>query len=167
MQICGTNCVWCERILFLTTRRQLLNLFCFDFFFFFFRLFGFVARKQGSTTDNASHLFAELDPDQPASAIVSFVSKTLNRWKSLQRWRFGNPRWLGCQFLFFGTWLCPGFFFSFSWLVSPSVFPLCLAWFVFFGVWRLRVWIQTGARGCVTWRTQEAIAGVYWHKERG
>ncbi|XP_023820696.1 tensin isoform X2 [Oryzias latipes] len=43
------------------------------------KLFGFVARKQGSTTDNASHLFAELDPDQPASAIVSFVSKTLNR----------------------------------------------------------------------------------------
>uniref|UniRef100_A0A8C7ZEB1 Tensin 1 n=1 Tax=Oryzias sinensis TaxID=183150 RepID=A0A8C7ZEB1_9TELE len=42
-------------------------------------LFGFVARKQGSTTDNASHLFAELDPDQPASAIVSFVSKTMNR----------------------------------------------------------------------------------------
>uniref|UniRef100_A0A3B5MZ30 SH2 domain-containing protein n=1 Tax=Xiphophorus couchianus TaxID=32473 RepID=A0A3B5MZ30_9TELE len=47
--------------------------------FFSSRLFGFVARKQGSTTDNVSHLFAELDPDQPASAIVSFVSKTLKR----------------------------------------------------------------------------------------
>uniref|UniRef100_A0A8C6KIP9 Tensin 1 n=1 Tax=Nothobranchius furzeri TaxID=105023 RepID=A0A8C6KIP9_NOTFU len=44
-----------------------------------FRLFGFVARKQGSTTDNVSHLFAELDPDQPASAIVSFVSKMMKR----------------------------------------------------------------------------------------
>ncbi|XP_034533602.1 tensin isoform X4 [Notolabrus celidotus] len=43
------------------------------------RLFGFVARKQGSTTDNVSHLFAELDPDQPASAIVSFVSKMMKR----------------------------------------------------------------------------------------
>ncbi|XP_069020064.1 tensin-1 isoform X5 [Embiotoca jacksoni] len=43
------------------------------------KLFGFVARKQGSTTDNVSHLFAELDPDQPASAIVSFVSKMLKR----------------------------------------------------------------------------------------
>uniref|UniRef100_A0A672GIY7 Tensin 1 n=1 Tax=Salarias fasciatus TaxID=181472 RepID=A0A672GIY7_SALFA len=43
------------------------------------RLFGFVARKQGSTTDNVSHLFAELDPDQPASAIVSFVSKVMKR----------------------------------------------------------------------------------------
>nr|XP_046180784.1 tensin-like isoform X12 [Oncorhynchus gorbuscha] len=43
------------------------------------RLFGFVARKQGSTTDNVSHLFAELDPDQPASAIVNFVSKVMRR----------------------------------------------------------------------------------------
>ncbi|XP_053733576.1 tensin-1 isoform X4 [Synchiropus splendidus] len=41
------------------------------------KLFGFVARKQGSTTDNVSHLFAEMDPDQPASAIVSFVSKMI------------------------------------------------------------------------------------------
>uniref|UniRef100_A0AAQ5ZHQ8 Tensin 1b n=1 Tax=Amphiprion ocellaris TaxID=80972 RepID=A0AAQ5ZHQ8_AMPOC len=29
------------------------------------------------TTDNVSHLFAELDPDQPASAIVNFVSKMI------------------------------------------------------------------------------------------
>uniref|UniRef100_A0A7N8X1S1 Tensin 1 n=1 Tax=Mastacembelus armatus TaxID=205130 RepID=A0A7N8X1S1_9TELE len=43
------------------------------------KLFGFVARKQGSTTDNVSHLFAELDPDQPASTIVSFVSKMMKR----------------------------------------------------------------------------------------
>ncbi|XP_038136881.1 tensin isoform X5 [Cyprinodon tularosa] len=43
------------------------------------KLFGFVARKQGSTTDNVSHLFAELEPDQPASAIVSFVSKMMKR----------------------------------------------------------------------------------------
>ncbi|MEQ2187899.1 hypothetical protein GOODEAATRI_009463, partial [Goodea atripinnis] len=41
------------------------------------KLFGFVARKQGSTTDNVSHIFAELDPDQPASAIVNFVSKII------------------------------------------------------------------------------------------
>ncbi|XP_037704493.1 tensin-1 isoform X8 [Choloepus didactylus] len=41
------------------------------------KLFGFVARKQGSTTDNACHLFAELDPSQPASAIVDFVSKVM------------------------------------------------------------------------------------------
>ncbi|XP_078142013.1 tensin 1b isoform X1 [Centroberyx gerrardi] len=41
------------------------------------KFFGFVARKQGSTTDNVSHLFAEMDPDQPASAIVNFVSKMI------------------------------------------------------------------------------------------
>ncbi|KAM8873330.1 tensin-1 isoform 1-T1 [Synchiropus picturatus] len=43
------------------------------------RLFGFVARKQGSTTDNVSHLFAELDQDQPASAIVNFVCQMMKR----------------------------------------------------------------------------------------
>uniref|UniRef100_A0A8D0HTZ5 Tensin 1 n=1 Tax=Sphenodon punctatus TaxID=8508 RepID=A0A8D0HTZ5_SPHPU len=41
------------------------------------KLFGFVARKQGSTTDNVCHLFAELDPDQPAAAIVNFVSRVI------------------------------------------------------------------------------------------
>ncbi|XP_057361324.1 tensin-3 isoform X2 [Manis pentadactyla] len=41
------------------------------------RIFGFVARKQGSATDNVCHLFAEHDPEQPASAIVNFVSKVM------------------------------------------------------------------------------------------
>ncbi|XP_043097007.1 tensin-1-like [Puntigrus tetrazona] len=41
------------------------------------KIFGFVARKQGSTTDNVTHLFAELEPDQPASTIVHFVSKVM------------------------------------------------------------------------------------------
>uniref|UniRef100_A0A3B4ANJ0 SH2 domain-containing protein n=1 Tax=Periophthalmus magnuspinnatus TaxID=409849 RepID=A0A3B4ANJ0_9GOBI len=45
------------------------------------KLFGFVARKQGSTTDNVSHLFAELDAAQPANAIVSFVSKMITAQK--------------------------------------------------------------------------------------
>lgn len=45
------------------------------------RLFGFVARKQGSTTDNVSHLFAELEPEQPAGAIVNFVSKMIRSMK--------------------------------------------------------------------------------------
>ncbi|CAL8390424.1 unnamed protein product [Boreogadus saida] len=43
------------------------------------KLFGFVARKQGSTTDNVSHLFAELDPAQPAPAILSFLSRMMKR----------------------------------------------------------------------------------------
>ncbi|CAL8266179.1 unnamed protein product [Lota lota] len=41
------------------------------------KFFGFVARKQGSTTDNVSHLFAEMDPEQPANAIVNFVLKMI------------------------------------------------------------------------------------------
>ncbi|XP_033855696.3 tensin-3-like isoform X1 [Acipenser ruthenus] len=43
----------------------------------FSKIFGFVARKQGSATDNVCHLFAEHDPEQPASAIVNFVSKVM------------------------------------------------------------------------------------------
>ncbi|XP_062287403.1 tensin-1 isoform X1 [Scomber scombrus] len=45
------------------------------------KLFGFVARKQGSTTDNISHLFAEMDADQPANAIVNFVLKMISSQK--------------------------------------------------------------------------------------
>ncbi|XP_059584543.1 tensin-3 isoform X5 [Alligator mississippiensis] len=41
------------------------------------KVFGFVAKKQGSPTDNVCHLFAEHDPEQPASAIVNFVSKVM------------------------------------------------------------------------------------------
>ncbi|XP_076828075.1 tensin-3 isoform X2 [Brachyhypopomus gauderio] len=41
------------------------------------KIFGFVARKAGSTMDNQCHLFAEHDPEQPASAIVNFVSKVM------------------------------------------------------------------------------------------
>ncbi|XP_023671430.2 tensin-3-like isoform X1 [Paramormyrops kingsleyae] len=41
------------------------------------KIFGFVARKGGSATENVCHLFAEHDPEQPASAIVNFVSKVM------------------------------------------------------------------------------------------
>ncbi|XP_041647797.1 tensin-3 [Cheilinus undulatus] len=41
------------------------------------KIFGFVARKSQSETDNMCHLFAEHDPEQPASAIVNFVSKVM------------------------------------------------------------------------------------------
>ncbi|CAM9268620.1 unnamed protein product [Lampetra fluviatilis] len=40
-------------------------------------IFGFVAKKQASTTDNLCHLFAELEPEQPAGAIVNFVTKVM------------------------------------------------------------------------------------------
>ncbi|XP_051501562.1 tensin-3-like isoform X1 [Myxocyprinus asiaticus] len=41
------------------------------------KIFGFIARKSGSSTENMCHLFAEHDPEQPASAIVNFVSKVM------------------------------------------------------------------------------------------
>uniref|UniRef100_A0A8C0IN68 Tensin 2 n=1 Tax=Chelonoidis abingdonii TaxID=106734 RepID=A0A8C0IN68_CHEAB len=41
------------------------------------RLFGFVAKKQGSPCENVCHLFAELDPEQPALAIVNFITKVM------------------------------------------------------------------------------------------
>ncbi|XP_023205316.1 tensin-2 isoform X2 [Xiphophorus maculatus] len=41
------------------------------------QVFGFVARKPGSTAENLCHLFAELDPEQPASAIVNFINKVM------------------------------------------------------------------------------------------
>ncbi|XP_047458266.1 tensin-2 isoform X2 [Mugil cephalus] len=41
------------------------------------KVFGFVAKKPGSTAENVCHLFAELDPDQPASAIVNFINKVM------------------------------------------------------------------------------------------
>ncbi|XP_038608034.1 tensin-2 isoform X2 [Tachyglossus aculeatus] len=41
------------------------------------KVFGFVARKAGSPAENVCHLFAELDPEQPAAAITAFISKVL------------------------------------------------------------------------------------------
>ncbi|XP_066440315.1 tensin-2 isoform X2 [Eleutherodactylus coqui] len=41
------------------------------------KVFGFVARKAGTTAENVCHLFAELDPEQPASAIVNFITKVM------------------------------------------------------------------------------------------
>ncbi|KAF7222468.1 transcript variant X2 [Nothobranchius furzeri] len=41
------------------------------------KIFGFVARKTGTSKDNICHLFAEHDPEQPASAIVNFVSRVM------------------------------------------------------------------------------------------
>ncbi|XP_063977368.1 tensin-1 isoform X3 [Diachasmimorpha longicaudata] len=41
------------------------------------RCFGFVARKPAHKTDNQCHVFAELEPGQPATAIVNFVNKVM------------------------------------------------------------------------------------------
>ncbi|KAK7884772.1 hypothetical protein WMY93_027895 [Mugilogobius chulae] len=41
------------------------------------KVFGFVARKPGNQGENVCHLFAELDPEQPATAIVNFINKVM------------------------------------------------------------------------------------------
>ncbi|KAM3878198.1 tensin-2-like [Diretmus argenteus] len=41
------------------------------------KMFGFVARRTGSLTENVCHLFAEIDPEQPAVAIVNFINKVM------------------------------------------------------------------------------------------
>ena len=41
-------------------------------------MFGFVAKRLGGgKTDNACHIFAELDAEQPAEAIVNFIMKVM------------------------------------------------------------------------------------------
>ncbi|VDM81673.1 unnamed protein product [Strongylus vulgaris] len=40
------------------------------------RLFAIVARKP-SSMENACHVFAEFEPEQPASAVVNFINKVL------------------------------------------------------------------------------------------
>ncbi|CEF68330.1 SH2 domain and PTB/PI domain and Pleckstrin homology-like domain and Tensin phosphotyrosine-binding domain and Tensin phosphatase, C2 domain-containing protein [Strongyloides ratti] len=40
------------------------------------KIFGFVARNPNSY-DNQCHVFAELDPEQPASAVVNFITKVM------------------------------------------------------------------------------------------
>ncbi|VDK57692.1 unnamed protein product, partial [Cylicostephanus goldi] len=40
------------------------------------RLFAIVARKP-SSMENACHVFAEFEPEQPATAVVNFINKVL------------------------------------------------------------------------------------------
>ena len=74
-----------SHLLFILTTRAALTLFFLkergqfydSVFLRLCRIFGFVARKTGTSMDNVCHLFAEHDPEQPASAIVNFVSKVM------------------------------------------------------------------------------------------
>lgn len=45
--------------------------------FLFRRIFGFVAKKGASRTENQCHILAELEPEQPATAICNFVTKVM------------------------------------------------------------------------------------------
>lgn len=56
---------------------QKLQCFKFPGLIFSCRMFGFVARRTGSSTENVCHLFAEMDPEQPAVAIVNFINKVM------------------------------------------------------------------------------------------
>ena len=86
----------------------------------FYSCFGFVARKPGSSRhDNQCHVFAELDADQPSSAIVSFVTKVLIRSSATQfNDRVNSARstpWCALSFyLPFCFFILPSVFFSFS-----------------------------------------------------
>ena len=46
-------------------------------FCYFRKLFGFVAKKGASRSENQCHILAELEPEQPATAIVNFVTKVM------------------------------------------------------------------------------------------
>lgn len=48
------------------------------FIFYISRLFGFVARKAASRTDNQCHVFTEYTVGGPATEIVALVNKYLN-----------------------------------------------------------------------------------------
>lgn len=39
--------------------------------------FGFVVRKQSNNSQNECHICAEMDPDQPASAVINFIHKAM------------------------------------------------------------------------------------------
>uniref|UniRef100_A0A182KDX6 SH2 domain-containing protein n=1 Tax=Anopheles christyi TaxID=43041 RepID=A0A182KDX6_9DIPT len=42
------------------------------------RMFAFVAKRSPSSADNQCHVFCELEPAQPAAAIIQFANKVLN-----------------------------------------------------------------------------------------
>lgn len=145
------------------------------------RLFGFVARKQGSTTDNVSHLFAELDPDQPASAIVSFTSKMMKRWNpptskkwqwpfwhlpSLHRCLFRRDSMMSFLFVFCFLSVVVCFCFPLSFFTLHCWFVLTLVFFEEVSVLKGLVLIQSGARGCVVWSCERDKLGGCWREEK-
>ena len=49
----------------------------FLFSFSFSRIYAFVAKRTPTSMDNQCHVFCELEPNQPAAAIVSFANKII------------------------------------------------------------------------------------------
>jgi hypothetical protein len=46
-------------------------------FFVYLRIFGVVCKPRITTGNNECHLFVELDPEQPAIAVVDFILRYL------------------------------------------------------------------------------------------
>jgi tensin len=42
-----------------------------------YRIYAFVAKRTPTSQDNQCHVFCELDPNQPAAAIVSFANRVI------------------------------------------------------------------------------------------
>ena len=57
------------------------------------RLFAFVARKPANRACNQCHVFAELDADQPARAIVNFVNKLMLSGNSTSTGKTADMVW--------------------------------------------------------------------------
>ena len=47
------------------------------------RIFGFIARKNMNSSENCCHIFSEIDPAQPSTAIVNFVNRVLNNCNAI------------------------------------------------------------------------------------
>lgn len=47
------------------------------YYFSSLRIFGLITKPQAKSSSSEVHLFVELDPDQPAIAIVDFINRYL------------------------------------------------------------------------------------------
>ena len=59
------------------------------------RLFAFVARKPANGACNQCHVFAELNADQPARAIVNFVNKLVLSGNNTFHRKTADMVWFG------------------------------------------------------------------------
>ena len=89
------------------------------------RMFGFVARRTGSATENVCHLFAEMDPEQPAVAIVNFINKVM-LGPQLHRWERRTKLWTAGDLREMLIWFWHVFF-CFLWSVCVCLSTLLLA----------------------------------------
>ena len=58
------------------------------FLCFLARCFGFVVRTQVNSRENECHVCAEIDNDQPASAVINFIHKAMRYAKMWSLWLY-------------------------------------------------------------------------------